>query len=577
VAVALVLAIPWLGALGVWTAGDGRPRLRDGMAVGASVAAALSGLVVLVGPTTDAVLRLPAAAPAFGSFVFVPDGLAGALSVVATSIGFLAIVFSLDYMRGQPGLARYYALMLIFIGAMVGLVLSGSLLLLLVFWELVGLCSCALIGFESEHRLAVSGAIRALVVTQFGGLGLLVGILAARTALNTDRISEVIEGAPSLAPPVLAVIGYGFLMAAAAKSAQVPFHIWLPGAMEAPTPVSALIHAATMVNAGVYLLVRFSPALVLVPGWQATVLSLGVISALLGSVMALCSTDLKRALAYSTISQLGLLFYAVGVNAIFASQFHLVSHAIFKALLFLCAGAVIWRTGTRDLGKLGGLRSAMPVVTLTFVIGCLAMIGIPGFSGFVSKELIFDTGESGGPRWAYLVMLVSTALTAAYSARLTWLVFGGPAHWQVRDAGCAMQLALFALAAGSVAAWTVVGPLSGLLAVGSPVEYAGWQPVVKVLTSGASGVGLGATAVGLGSWWFRARLSAVLVHLEWLRQLALYDLGFYVVEASTLRIVRGLSAAVQGLHTGRLNWNLATACCGLLVVLVSLVYAGPRP
>jgi NADH-quinone oxidoreductase subunit L len=547
------------------------------MAVGASAAAALSGLLLLAAPTTEAVLRVPAAAPAFGLFTFVPDGLACALTVVATSIGCLAIVFSLDYMRGQPGLARYYALMLIFIGAMAGLVLSGSLLLLLVFWELVGLCSCALIGFQSEHRLAVRGAVRALVVTQLGGVGLLVGILAARTALSTDQISEVIEGAPSLAPPVLAVIGYGFLIAAAAKSAQVPFHIWLPGAMEAPTPVSALIHAATMVNAGVYLLLRFWSALVLVPGWQLCVLSVGAISALLGGVMALCSTDLKRSLAYSTISQLGLLFYGVGVNAVFASQFHLVSHAIFKALLFLCAGAVIWRTGTRDLGKLGGLRGAMPVVTLTFVIGCLAMIGIPGFSGFISKELIFDAGASGGPRWAYLVMLVSAALTAGYSARLAWFVFGGPAHWRVRDAGRAMRVALFSLAAASVAGWTLVGLLSGLLAVGSPVESVGWQPLVTVLTSSATAIGLGAVVVGLGSWWFRARLNGVLVHLEWLRQLALHDFGFEVVEASTLRLVRGSSAAVQCLHTGRLNWNLATAGCGLLVVLVSLVYAGPRP
>ena len=247
--VALGLAIPWTGALAVWLVGDRRPMVRNALAVGASITAAMASLALLPLATSTAVIRLPVGG-AFGTFTFVPDGLATSMSAIATVIGCLAVIFSLDYMRGQQGLARYYSLVLIFIGSMVGLVMSGSLLLLLVFWEIVGLCSFGLIAFDGDQPRAVAGGVRALVMTQLGGLGLLIGILAVRAALGTDDVAMFITSAPLLPPITLALIAYGFLLAACAKSAQVPLHNWLPGAMEAPTPISALIHAATMVNAG---------------------------------------------------------------------------------------------------------------------------------------------------------------------------------------------------------------------------------------------------------------------------------------------------------------------------------------
>ena len=187
-------------------------------------------------------------------------------------------------------------------------------------------------------------------------------------------------------------VAFGFLIAAAAKSAQFPFQTWLPDAMEAPTPISALIHAATMVNAGVYLLARFYPAFATVPYWREAVMAVGMISALLAAVMALVATDLKRVLAYSTVSQLGYMVYAVGAGGIFASQFHLLSHAVFKALLFLGAGAVIHAAGTRDMRQMGGLGKQMPVVRAVFVIGALALAGMPILNGFWSKELVLEAG-----------------------------------------------------------------------------------------------------------------------------------------------------------------------------------------
>ncbi|NUN51651.1 MAG: AtpZ/AtpI family protein, partial [Planctomycetaceae bacterium] len=331
---------------------------------------------------------------------------------VATVVGSLAVIFSVDYMRGEASLGRYYALVLLFIGAMVGLALSGSLFLMFVFWEITALCSYALIAFYNDDPKAVAGGIRALIITQVGGLGLLAGALIAYAYLGDTQISTFLARADTLPAGMLAVMAFGALIAAAAKSAQVPFHTWLPGAMEAPTPVSALIHAATMVNAGVYLLARFYPAFEGVTGWKTAVVVIGLLSAFLAALMALVATDLKRVLAYSTISQLGYMVYAVGVGGVFASQFHLLSHAVFKALLFLAAGAVIHGVGTRDMRRMGGLRREMPFVRTVFVIGALALAGLPFFNGFWSKELVLEDGLHDGPVWAYAGMLIAAGITA---------------------------------------------------------------------------------------------------------------------------------------------------------------------
>ena len=579
VLVALVVGLPCAGAAGVSLMGDRWPLARDRLAVGSSVAAALAALVLLPNATTQAVLEVGGGA--FGVFSLVPDGLATFMAAIATTIGSLAVVFSLDYMRGEPqaeaGLARYYALLLLFIGAMCGLVLSGGLLLLLVCWEIVGLCSFGLIAFYTDRPLAVAGALRALIVTQLGGLGLLVGILTARTALGTDVVATLVTSGAALPTGTLAAIAFGFLLAASAKSAQVPFHIWLPGAMEAPTPVSALIHAATMVNAGVYLLARFFPAFAAVPGWTDAVVLVGATSAVMGALMALVSHDLKRVLAYSTISQVGFLFCAVGIGALFASQFHLLSHALFKALLFLGAGAVIHATGMRDLRQLGGLGRSMPVVRTTFGVGALALAGVPILNGFWSKDLILDASVAGGPRWLAVALLACSGLTALYTARVTWHVFGGPPSPQApHDAPTAMRLALVPLAAATLTSWLAVGALAALLAIGMPgIQPASQQPLLAVLASPVTVIALALVILGGAGWLWRERLAVVADWLRPLRRLAEADFGFASFETVVARTTWAAARVLSRTHSGSLNWNIAAMLAGL-VALLTLLAAGVR-
>ncbi len=258
--VLLIIGLPWFGALLVWWVGDSHPRWQHGLAAGFSAAAGLVGLGLLAFSGQTQTVALPVGG-GFGSFSFAPDGLGIFLAVIATVIGSLAVVFSIDYMRGEAQLGRYYALVLFFIGAMAGLVLTSNLLLIFVFWEITALCSYALISFYNDDPKAVAGGMKALIITQLGGIGLLLGALLSYAYLGTLDLQVFLEKASTLPVDVLAVLAFGFLIAAAAKSAQFPFQTWLPDAMEAPTPISALIHAATMVNAGVYLLARFYPAL----------------------------------------------------------------------------------------------------------------------------------------------------------------------------------------------------------------------------------------------------------------------------------------------------------------------------
>ncbi|HMN59544.1 MAG TPA: NADH-quinone oxidoreductase subunit L, partial [Anaerolinea sp.] len=385
--IALTIGLPWAGAVLVWWIGDTHARWQHSLAVGFSVAAGAAALVLLTQRADTVALHLPLGG-AFGDFNFTPDGLGVFLTVIATVVGSLAVIFSVDYMHGEAQLGRYYALVLFFIGAMSGLVLTSNLFLMFLFWEITALCSYGLISFYNDDPKAVAGGMKALIITQLGGLGLLVMAVLAYSYLGSFEISVFLKQASSLPANVLGILAFGCLVAAAAKSAQFPFQTWLPDAMEAPTPVSALIHAATMVNAGVYLLARFYPAFAEVPYWREAVMLVGMLSALLAAVMALVANDLKRALAYSTVSQLGYMVYAVGAGGVFASQFHLFSHSIFKALLFLGAGAVIHSVGTRDMREMGGLGRHMPVVRTVFVIGALALAGIPILNGFWSKELV---------------------------------------------------------------------------------------------------------------------------------------------------------------------------------------------
>jgi NADH-quinone oxidoreductase subunit L len=570
--IVLTIGLPWVGALSVLVAGDRRPRAQHGLAVGFAVAAAVTAMALLWFSTAAVALRLSAGG-IFGDFTFVPDGFGVFLAAVATVVGSLAVIFSVEYMRGQAQLGRYYALVLMFIGAMAGLVLTGSLLLLFLFWEMVAFCSYALIAFHNDDPKAVAGGIKALIMTQAGGIGLLAGVLLIYAHAGTMEIGTFLARADAMPPAALSMVAFGFLMAAAAKSAQVPFHTWLPDAMEAPTPVSALIHAATMVNAGVYLLARFSPAFARVPGWPSAVVLVGVASALVAALLALAATDLKRLLAYSTISQLGYMVYAVGAGAVFASQFHLLSHAVYKALLFLGAGAVIHAIGTRDLRQMGGLSAQMPFVRAVFVLGAAALAGMPILNGFWSKELVLGAGAADGWRLLSSIMLVVTGLTACYALRAVTLVFYGQARGVkgAHDAPMAMRIALAALAAGTVSSWLLGGALGRVMARTLPFHQLDaqslWEIVMHVVTAPQTVVMLTVTALGLLAWWRREHLPRADRWLRGASWMLERDFGFEWINTRVVKATRGAASVASLTQTGQLNWNMAGIVAGLLGLL----------
>jgi NADH-quinone oxidoreductase subunit L len=386
--------------------------------------------------------------------------------------------------------------------------------------------------------------------------------------------------ANSLPPGTLRLMAFGFLIAAAAKSAQVPFHTWLPNAMEAPTPVTALIHAATMVNAGVYLLARFYPAFAPVSGWRLAVVVVGVASALLAAIMAVVSMDIKRVLAYSTISQLGYMVYAIGAGGVFGSQFHLMSHAVYKALLFLGAGAVIHAIGTRDMRQMGGLGRKMPFVRAVFVIGALALAGLPILNGFWSKELVLEDGLTGGPLWAYALMVLCSGFTALYAFRLTWLVFYGPLRGDKEGhrAPFAMRVSLTVLALGALSTWLAAGPFNDMLRRSLPfhtLEVMGTgQLVLTILTSWSTWLALAVVALGLAAWWWREALAALIARLRFLVRAATADFGFAWLDGAIVRVVRRLATGLSIVQTGQVNWNVLGIAGGLVIVLALLVWRG---
>ena len=573
----LSIGLPWLGALAAWLMRNESERAQHASAVGFSVAAGVAGLVLIPQAGSGVALRIPIGG-LFGDMTFVADGLGVFLAAVATVVGSLAVIFSVDYMRGDPQLGRYYSQVLLFIGAMAGLVLSNSLLFLFFFWEITALCSYALISYYNDDPKAVSAGIEALIMTQVGGVGLLGGALLTYASLGTYEIDVFLAAAGKMAPLTLAWMAFGFLVAAAAKSAQFPFQTWLPDAMEAPTPVSALIHAATMVNAGVYLLARFYPAFAPVPGWKTAVVAVGVISALIAACMALVAPDLKRALAYSTVSQLGYMVYAVGAGGILACSFHLFSHAIFKALLFLGAGAVIHAVGTRDMWKMGALGSKMPFARNVFVIGALSLAGLPILNGFWSKELVLEAGLTEGPAWGLIGMLIGAGLTACYTFRMVWMVFYGEARSKLHahDATTAMRVSLGLLAAGTLTSWLLAGGFGHLLESTLPFHkvhaLSTSGVVLEIAEAPLTWVAMGVIALGLLAWWGRARLAGLTDGLSWFAAAAGKSFGFEWVNQQVVVVTQGVASAFRVTQPGHLSWNVVGIIGGLVAVLILLTW-----
>jgi NADH-quinone oxidoreductase subunit L len=395
------------------------------------------------------------------------DALSITMMLIITGVGFLIHLYSIAYMHGDDGFSRYFMALNLFVAAMLMLVMSDNFLLTFVGWEGVGVCSYLLIGFWYTQRENPDAARKAFIVNRIGDVGFLLAMFLIFKTFGTLNIAEVnaAANAMSFVPPAITVIGLFLLLAACGKSAQLPLHTWLPDAMAGPTPVSALIHAATMVTAGVYLISRASPLFVLSPTASATVAWVGALTALIAAFVALTQTDIKKILAYSTISQLGFMFVAVGTGAYWAGIFHVFTHAFFKALLFLASGSVIHALGgEQDIRKMGGLGKHMKVTGTTALIGTLAISGVPFLAGFFSKDAILANTYNSmlidgyGRYFLYAILLFTAVLTAFYMFRWYHCVFAGDerlskeAKAHLHESPNAMTVPLIVLAIFSVIA-----------------------------------------------------------------------------------------------------------------------------
>lgn len=367
------------------------------------------------------------------------DHLTALMLVIVTTVAFLVMVYTDGYMAHDPGYVRFYAYLSLFGSSMLGLVVSPNLVQIYIFWELVGMCSYLLVGFWYDRKAAADAAQKAFVVNRVGDFGLLLGILGLYWATGSfefdvmgDRLQNLVQSG-SLSSFLAVLFAVLVFLGPVAKSAQFPLHVWLPDAMEGPTPISALIHAATMVAAGVFLIARMYPVFEGVPAAMNVIAFTGAFTAFLGASIAITQNDIKKGLAYSTISQLGYMVMAMGVGAYSAGLFHLMTHAYFKAMLFLCSGSVIHGMEAvvghdpalnQDMRLMGGLRKYMPVTAITFLIGCLAISGIPPFAGFWSKDEILGSAFAANP-FLWGVGWLTAGITAFYMFRMYFTTFEG--------------------------------------------------------------------------------------------------------------------------------------------------------
>jgi NADH-quinone oxidoreductase subunit L len=393
------------------------------------------------------------------------DQLTAVMLLAVTGVGFLIHLYSAGYMHDDDGYARFFTYMNLFVFSMVMLVLAGNFLLFYVFWEAVGLCSYLLIGFWYEKKSASDAGKKAFIVNRVGDFGFGLGVMLIWVTFGTLQFGEVFAKADaSVSTNTYLAIALLLFMGACGKSAQLPLFTWLPDAMEGPTPVSALIHAATMVTAGVYMVARCHKLFEMAPLSLEIVAWVGGLTALFAASIGLVQTDIKRVLAYSTISQLGYMFVGVGGGAYAAGVFHLVTHAFFKALLFLGAGSVIHGlSGEQDLRKMGGLAPRMMTTTVTFLVGAFGLAGIPPLAGFFSKDEILGAVFHGHRYLLWAMLLLGAFMTAFYTFRLVFLAFfGGPrmpkevAH-HIHESPAVMTIPLIVLAVLTVVAGLAVG------------------------------------------------------------------------------------------------------------------------
>jgi len=360
------------------------------------------------------------------SFSLLIDQLSLLMVLIITGVGFLIHVYSIGYMHDDEGFNRFFAYMNLFVFSMLVLVLGSNYVIMFIGWEGVGLCSYLLIGFWFKNQDYNDAAKKAFIMNRIGDLGFLLGIFLIFMTFGSTNYAEVFEGAKGIASgdTVLVAITLLLFVGAMGKSAQIPLYTWLPDAMAGPTPVSALIHAATMVTAGIYMIVRSNVLFTLAPITQTVVLFVGLSTAFFAATIGLFQNDIKKILAYSTVSQLGYMFVALGVGGYSSAMFHLTTHAFFKALLFLCAGSVIHAmSGEQDIRKMGGLKKYLPITYITFLIGTLAISGVPPFAGFFSKDEILALTIGPYSNAIFIILSFTSVLTAVYMFRVFFLTF----------------------------------------------------------------------------------------------------------------------------------------------------------
>jgi NADH-quinone oxidoreductase subunit L len=571
----LCLLAPLAGAFAITVMGDSIGRRTAGwiatLAVFAGFGGAVAALVGLLGHGEEEREYVSTAWTWLdtGSFQvglnLVLDPLSATMMLIVTGVGGLIVLYSVGYMDGDDEERRYFAYMALFVFAMLLLVQGGNFLLLLAGWGLVGLASYLLIGFWHERPEAVAAAKKAFVMNAFGDATMALALFVLVWQTGSLAFAESFAGTEEMSSTALNLVALGLLGGAVAKSAQLPLHTWLPDAMEGPTPVSALIHAATMVTAGVYLICRAHPIFEAAPAIQDLAAGIGALTLVVAGLVALVQTDIKRVIAYSTMSQIGYMFLGAGLGAYGFAMFHLMTHAFFKALLFMAAGVVIHHlAGEQDIRQMGGLRRLMPFTFAAFLIGSLALVGIPPLSGFFSKDGILASALDAGA-YGYLLFaagLLGTLLTGLYTFRLFFVVWGGdPSPLVERHAGGGhgRQSERAASRAhgephGGEGPWTMLLPV-GILAVLAVVggwlqipgvwhEFTHWlEPVAEPLVEPSLGqelltsslaVGLGLVGVAVAWLFYGARrreapdargVRDVLEHKFYFDEL--YDLAFY--------------------------------------------------
>jgi len=537
-----------------------------GTAVALMAAAALAAPFVTAAPPAPAAFELvwmPLGTVPAIPFGLLVDGLSASMAVLVALVALLVQVYSLAYMAGEPpsSLGRYFAYHALFAFAMLGLVLAHNLLQTYVCWELVGLGSYLLIGFWFDRPAAGRAALKAFWTTRLGDVGFALGIVVLWSAAGTFTFAELFAKASSgaIAGGALTLGMLGIYAGAMGKSAQAPLHVWLPDAMEGPTPVSALIHAATMVAAGVYLMIRVAPLLALTPAVAEAVFVIGVATALLGASMALVERDLKRILAHSTVSQLGFMMAAVGSGGAAAAYFHLLTHGFFKALLFLAAGSLIHAFHTNDIFSMGRAVRAMPVTSACFAAGALALAGILPASGFFSKDEVLAAVLAGGHPVGFAILVGTAALTAFYIGRALLIALvgaGSGASREAHDPPPAMTAPMLVLAVPALA-FGIAGPTVSRL-VAAPEEHA--PVVVPILGTLAALGGAAAAWVAFrrGALEIRARgpLAPLIRALErrWYLD-APFEWGYRVLHAGVFRGIAWLDRYVVDGAVNALAWG----------------------